>query len=186
LLGGNAVGDRDLIEPAAAGFAGRAVEPGDVRLEIDDRRAIDEVHAGEPDDRAGYVQDLDEAEPDGVDPLRPPRGEYALRALLASQQERDVPQRRLLARLGQPVQPRQQPGVVELGEAVQALLVAVGDLDGPMLGAVESRLDRRGFELGVAGVDYPDHRQGNVEVHAVMVPETGYSAVGERVGLESG
>jgi hypothetical protein len=38
----------------------------------------------------------------------------------------------------------------------------------------------------VAGVDYPDHWQGNVEVHAVMVPETGCSAEDERVGLESG
>jgi hypothetical protein len=73
-LGGDAVGDRYLIEPAASRFACWAVETCDVGLEVDDRCAVDEVHTGEPYGRPGHVEDLDEAEPDGVDPFRPPGG----------------------------------------------------------------------------------------------------------------
>ena len=101
--GGNAVGHGYPIEPAAPGFACRAVETGDVRFEIDDRCAVDEVHAGEAYGGAGHVEDLDEAEPDGVYPFRSPGGEYALGAPLASQQERNVPERWIATRLGQPV-----------------------------------------------------------------------------------
>lgn len=99
-------------------------------------------------DRACYVEKLDEAEPDGIDPLRSPGGKYAFRALLASQQERDVPERRAAARLSQFVEPGQQPGVVELCQAVQALLVAVGDFDDPESGAIEPGLDRRSLQFG--------------------------------------
>lgn len=81
-----------------------------------------------------------------------------------------MPERWLVTRLSQPVQPGHQPGVVELRQAIQALLVAVGDFDGPMFGAVEPRLDRRSLQFGIAGVDYPDHRQGDIEIHAAMVP----------------
>jgi hypothetical protein len=112
-VGGNAIADLHLIESAAARFTWGPVELGDVRFEVDDRCAVDEVHPGEPDGRAGYVEDTDEAEPDGVDPFWPPGGEEALGPPLASQQERNLPERRVAAGLGQPVQPGDQPGVVD-------------------------------------------------------------------------
>ena len=64
---------------------------------------FDKVDTGEPYDRAGHAEDLDEAEPDGVDPFWPPGGEYAHGAPLASQQERNVPERWLVTGLGQSV-----------------------------------------------------------------------------------
>ena len=80
MLGSNAVADCYLIEPAAAWIARWTVETADVRLEIDDRRSLDKVNTGEPYGRAGHVENLDEAEPDAVDPPWPPGGEYALGA----------------------------------------------------------------------------------------------------------
>jgi hypothetical protein len=53
--------------PAAARLARGPVETGDVRLQVDDRRPVEQVNAGEPDDRVGHVQQLDEAEPERVD-----------------------------------------------------------------------------------------------------------------------
>lgn len=65
LLGGDAVADRYLIEPAAARFTWWPVETGDVRFDIEDRCAVDEVHPGEPYGEPGHVEDLDETVPEG-------------------------------------------------------------------------------------------------------------------------
>src|SRR5258707_14749888 len=93
--GGNtATADGHLVEPAASRIAGRSVEPADVRLDVDDRCAVDEIDAREVDPRASEAEDLDKAEPDGIDPAWPPGGEDADPPLLASQQERNLPQRR--------------------------------------------------------------------------------------------
>src|SRR5262249_60229901 len=128
VLGGKAVADRYLIEPAAPWFACWAVETGDIRFEIDDRRSLDKVNTGELDGRAVHVEDADEAEPDGVDPFWPPGGEDAFCALLASQQERNVPERWLAAGLVQPVQPGHEPVALDLGHPVHALVVVVRGL----------------------------------------------------------
>jgi hypothetical protein len=93
LRGGAAVVDRYLVEPAASRFAWWPVKACDIWLDVDDRCPVDEIDAGEMYDRPCYVQNLDHAEPDGVDPPRTPGGEHALRALLASQQERNLSQR---------------------------------------------------------------------------------------------
>src|SRR6516162_7074647 len=170
LRGRDAVADRYVIEPAASGFARWTVEACDVGLEVDDRRPVDEVDTGEPYDGAGHVQKLDEAEPDGVDPPRTPGGEHALLPLLAAQQERNLAEPGVVTRPGQLVQPGHQPGVVELGQAVQPAGVAVGDFDGSALGAIESRVDRRGLQLGVPRADDAYDGQRDIEVHAAMVP----------------
>src|SRR5262245_63994998 len=94
LRGRAAIADRDAVVPAAARLARGPVETGHVRFQVDDRRPVEKVNAGEAYDRAGHVQKLDEAEPDRVDPPRPARGEHAHLALLASQQERNLPERR--------------------------------------------------------------------------------------------
>src|SRR5580693_2037527 len=82
LLRRGAISDGDLVEPAAARTAGRPVEPRDVRLDVDDRSAVQKVDPGEHDGLAGYVEKLDEAEPDGVDPPRAAASEDAHLALL--------------------------------------------------------------------------------------------------------
>src|SRR5215472_9276838 len=92
---GNAIADRDVIEPAASRVACGPVETGDIRLEVDDGRPVDNVDAGEPYGGAGYVKQPDEAEPNWVDPLRSPGGEYSLSALLSSEQEWHLPERRI-------------------------------------------------------------------------------------------
>src|SRR5215469_8983942 len=186
LRGRDAVADRYVIEPAAPGFAWRPVEAGDVGLEVDDRRPVDEVDAGEPYDGTGHVQQLDEAEPDGVDPPRAPGGEHALLLLLAAQQERNLPERGVVTGPGQLVQPGHQPGVVELGQAVQPAGVAVGDFDNPDLGAIEGRVDRRTLQFGMAGADYPYHRQGDIQVHAAMVSGVSPTNSGRPQRLPSG
>ena len=73
--------------------------------------------------------------------------------MLASQQERNLPERRVAAGLGQLVQPGQQPGIVEACQPIQPVPVAAVDLDGPVLGAVESGLDGCFRKVGVAGPD---------------------------------
>src|SRR5690349_4082411 len=100
LRGRDAIADRNAVVPAGARLAGRPVETGDVRFQIYDGRLVQKVNAGEPDDRAGHVKNPDQAEPDRVDPPWPARGEHAHLALLASQQERNLPQRRVAAGLG--------------------------------------------------------------------------------------
>jgi hypothetical protein len=112
VAGRDVLPDRDVVIPAAAWLARGPVETGDVGLEIDDRCPVEKVDTGEPYGRAGHVQELDDAEPDGVDPPRAASGEQAHLALLASQQERHLPERRVAAGIGRLVQPAQQPDVV--------------------------------------------------------------------------
>ena len=95
-MGGcDAAADWYLIEPAASRVVGRPVETGDVRFEDDAGCPVEEVDAGESYGRAGHVEKLDEAEPDGVDPPWPAGGEHAHRSLLALQQEGNPPERRV-------------------------------------------------------------------------------------------
>src|ERR1022692_4523826 len=105
LRGRGPVGDRELIEPAAVRIAGRPVEAGDIRLEIEDGRSVDDIDAREQHGLAGYAQQPDEAEPDRVDPARSAGGEDAHQALLAPQQELNLPERRIGGRLARPAAP---------------------------------------------------------------------------------
>ena len=164
--GRDAVADRYVIEPAASRVACGLVETGDIRLEIDDGCAVDQVDAGEPYGEAGHVKQPDKAESDWVDPPWPPGGEYALFALLGSEQEGNLPERRRVTGLGQPMQPGQQPGVVELGQPVQALPVAVVDFDGPVLGPVELRLDGCRHRLHMSGAHNAYDLQWGSHVHS--------------------
>jgi hypothetical protein len=59
---------------------------------------------------------------------------------------------------------------IAASQAIQALLIAVGDFDGPAFGAVEPRLDRRSLQFGIAGVHYPEHWQGILRSIQAMVP----------------
>src|SRR5271165_119487 len=190
LPGCGAVADGELVEPAASRISGRAVEASDVRLEVDDGRPVQEIDAGEHDGLTGHLQELDEAEPDRVDPPRPAGGEDAHRALLAAEQERDLPQWRVARRVARAVQPAEQPGVAEIREPVQAVPVRLDDLDGAVLGAVETGLDRRGLQLLVAGPDHADHGQADGEFH-VHHAVTGWlsraaAASGQRVVMARG
>jgi hypothetical protein len=87
------------------GSPGRPVKPGDVGLEVDDGCPVEKVDPGESDGPASYLQKLDKAETDRVDPPRPAGGEDAHPALLAAEQERDLPQRRVAAGVARAVQP---------------------------------------------------------------------------------
>src|ERR1017187_4898448 len=147
------------------GVSGRAVGAGDVRLEVDHGSAVQEIHAREHDRLAGHLEDLDEAEPDGVDPPRSAGGEDAHPALLAAEQVRDLAQRCVSARVARAVQPAEQPGVVKPCEAVQAIPVRLGDLDGAVLGAVETGLDRRGLQLLVTAADNSDNGHTDSQFH---------------------
>src|SRR5580704_464824 len=174
LLRCGAVADGELVEPAASRVSRWPVEAGDVRLEVDDRRAVQEIDAGEHDGLAGHLEQLDEAEPDRVDPPRSPGGENAHRALLAAEQERDLPQRRVPAAVPRAVQPAEQPRVVEVREPVQAIPVRLGDLDGAVLGSVETGLYRRALQVLVAAADHADQRHADGQFHvpyAVTVPQ---------------
>ena len=65
------------------------------------------------------LEELDEAEPDRIDPPGPASSEDAHRAALAAQQEWDLPQWSIAGRVAWAVQPGEQPGVVEIREPVQ-------------------------------------------------------------------
>jgi len=111
--GGGSVADGELVEPAASRVAGGPVKAGDVGLDVEDGRPVEKINSGEHHGLAGDIQELDEAEPDRVDPPRPAGGENAHRPPLAAQQERNLPQWRLAGRVTRLVQPAEQPGVVE-------------------------------------------------------------------------
>src|SRR5580658_5838206 len=83
-----AVADVYVIEPAAPGLAGRTVEPGHIRLDVQDRRPLDEVDPAESDNQPGNLGQPDEAESDRVDSPRSARREYAHLPLLRPEQER--------------------------------------------------------------------------------------------------
>src|SRR6185369_5495240 len=91
---GDPVGHRRLVEPAAGRVTvpGRPVEPGHVRLEVQHWGAVEKVDTGELDLAATHPENLDQAEPDRVDPARAPGGEHPDLPLLAPQQERHQPQ----------------------------------------------------------------------------------------------
>lgn len=171
LRGRAAIADRDTVVPAAARLARRPVETGHVRLQINDRRPVEKVNTGETNDQAGHIENPDQAEPDRVDPPRPTRGEHAHLALLASQQERNLPERRVAAGLGQLVQPGQQPGIVKAVQSSQPVPVAAVDLDGPVLGAVEPGLDRCSRKVGVGGADNTYYLHGDGRVHGTRLSQ---------------
>jgi NTE family protein len=164
-LGGGAVGDGELVEPPAARICRRPVEAGDVRLEVQDGRAVQEVDASELDLLTGHLDQLDEAEPDRVNAPRPAGGEDAHRARLAAEQKRDLAHGCVVIGVTWAVQPAQQPGVVEIRESVQAVPVRLGDLDDAVLRAGQAGLDRRGLQLVVAGADHSDDRQPGSQFH---------------------
>src|SRR5215469_4012058 len=114
LRGCAAVADRDLVVPTASRLARGQVETCHVRLKVDDRRPVQKIDASEPDALTRHLQKPDQAQADRVDPPWRPGGEHAHRALLASQQKRNLPKRRFAAWFGQLVQPAHQPGVVKL------------------------------------------------------------------------
>src|SRR3984957_3219261 len=168
LPGRGAVADGELVEPATSRISLRPVEAGDVRLEVDDRGAVQQIDAGEHHGLAGHLEKLDKAEPDRVDPPRSPGGENAHRALLTAEQERDLPQWCVPAAVPRAVQPAEQPGVVEVREPVQAVSVRLGDLDRAVLGSVETGLDRRALQVLVAAADHSDHRHADGQLHQVL------------------
>jgi len=112
---------------------------------------------------------LDEAEPVRIHSPRPAGSEDSHLALLAPEEERDLPQRRVAARIARAMQPGEQPREVEVGESIQAVPLLLGDLYGAVLGAVEACLNRRGLQLVVAGADHPDHWQAHHQLHDAML-----------------
>ncbi len=179
--GCRALVDADLIEPAAARIAWRPVEPGHIRLDVDDRRAVDDVDPGERHARRGDLDDLDEAEADGVDPARGPAGEDPHGASLAAQQERHLLQRRHLA-ASAPVQPGEHPRAIEPGEPGKPVGESRLELDHALLGTVHAGLDGRGFQVRVIAADDADHLQGDLQLHRAIVPRAPTGASGRRPG----
>ena len=173
----------DLVEPAAVRLAWRPVESGDVRLEVDDRRPVHDVDSGEQDRVASDFQNLDQAEPDGVDASWPAGGEDPHPALLAPQQERNLPERRGSRRVS--------PGFVATSAATRSRsprarpghLGMVRRSPGcPVLGPVEPGLDGAcSPALGVRAADEADHRQAGRS--APWVSMLSRLPAGERGGL---
>src|SRR5215472_11699214 len=149
--------DGHVVEPAAVRITWRPVELGDVGLDVDDRRSVDDVDSGEADRGAGDAEDLDQAEPDRVDPPRRAGGEKTYPASLPAKQERHPAHVWLVSRIIGLVQPGQHPCVVEVSQPVEPAGVGVAKLDPGVFGAVDRRLDWRGLELGVAGPNDADH-----------------------------
>ena len=75
LRGRAAIADRDTVVPAAARLARGPVKTSHVRFQVDDRRLVEKINAGETYDQAGDIKNPDQAEPDRVDPPGPARGE---------------------------------------------------------------------------------------------------------------
>jgi hypothetical protein len=165
VLGCGAVADGELVEPAASRFSGWLVEAGDVGLEVDDGCPVNEIDACEHDGGAGHLEELDEADSDRIDSPGPASSEDAHRAALAAQQEWDLPQRGVAGGVARAV----QPGIVEIREPVQTFPLAVGDLQGPVLGAVETCLDRCRHGLCMGGTHDTYCLQGDVQVRCLRL-----------------
>lgn len=143
----------DLVLPAVAGIFD-AIEFGAVWLDVQQRRAVEDVDIVQKERRSLYPDQLDDAQADGIGSAGGAGGKYPSRHIL----EKGLDQQ--LGRF-RPVQMGDQVEVGKAGQILEPLAELRQDL-GPALAAFGiGRLDGGLFGHGVRATDHADGEEGN-------------------------